>query len=99
MPQFEMKLVYLGDQGMEFADNQGRQVKMMKTRWGAMGEITIWDFNIMMNDEIGKKLAEKCANLQPYTPVDCLLNLTASKELKPSVRLLDIVTANALKQK
>lgn len=98
MPQFQTKLVYLGDQGMEFANNEGKQVKMLKTRWGSPGDIAIWDFNIMIIDEATQRLAEKCSNLQPYTPVDCLLNLTGSKELKPVVKLLDI-PSNALKQK
>lgn len=85
MPQFQAKLIYLGDQGMDFKNDQGQQISMLKVRFMEMGSIVIYDFSIMEEN-----LKAKLAQIQPMSIVDGLFEMSARKDMKAFVRLLDV---------
>lgn len=93
MPQFTAQLMYLGEQGMEFKNDQGQEIKMLKVRFVEPGGITIYDFSIM-DETFATKLVSV---IKPMTMVDCLFEMAARKDMKPFVRLLDVLTEEQVK--
>lgn len=79
------KMMFFAEERRSFQDNKGQAVNYMETRFLPMdGTMNPYGFNVK------NELAEKVAQLKPYQQVEAHLEITANKEMKPQIKLVDV---------